>query len=150
MAAENNLIGSQTRHGYLRPVYFATAMTLIAEAIYFVVWGLILFPGGSVMGKLLWTATCGVAMGAVVGATTMILVDETFGAFASISLAALTMAVVGSFCAFLCSRIDARFDYFGGPENSSFFVASGIIPAILGGILYGWLLYAPSRNPVEV
>ncbi len=45
----------------------------------------------------------------------------------------------------LCSRIDARFGYFGGDENTGLFIAAGVLPALAGGALYGWLLYR--RNP---
>ena len=51
------------------------------------------------------------------------------------------MAAVGSYCAWLCSRIDIRFGYFGGAENSALFILSGVIPAVFGGLLYGWLVY---------
>lgn len=136
---------AQTLYRLLRPVYAATAMTLIAEAVYFVVWGLILFPGGSVTGKVLWTATRSVATGAVVGTTTIILVDKSNGTAMSMALAALAMIAVGSFYAFLCNRND----YSGGPEKSTLFIASEIVPAVLGGFLYGWRLNGASQNRVE-
>lgn len=48
----------------------------------------------------------------------------------------------------LGSRIDARFDYFGGAENGVLFVASGVFPAAIGSLLYGRFLYG--RSPVRV
>lgn len=32
-------------------------------------------------------------------------------------------------------------DYFGGAENSVLFIWSSVIPAIAGGLLYGWWIY---------
>ena len=55
--------------------------------------------------------------------------------------AAGVVVVVGSYCAWLCSTIDARLGYFGGSENTALFIAGGVIPAIVGGALYGWILY---------
>lgn len=54
----------------------AVVLNSIAEGVYVIVWGVILFPGGRLVGKAMWTATCGVAMGAVVGAATL-LIEES-------------------------------------------------------------------------
>ena len=119
----------------------ATDMTILAEMFYLVVWGVLLFPGGSLMAKIVWTAVCGIAMGAVIGSATLAFVEgHRTGATAWLAAASI-MAAVGSACAVLCGQIDRTFDYFGGPENWRLFIWSGIIPAILGGPVYGWLLY---------
>ena len=119
----------------------AVGLTAFAELFYFVVWGMYLFPGGNILGKLVWTSTCGVVMGLAIGGLTYLFVENRLSGGQAIIGAALSMAAVGSYCAWLCSRIDARFDYFGGPENTGLFILSGVIPAILGGLLYGWLVY---------
>ena len=116
-------------------------MTLVAELVYLVVWGMYLFPGGSLLGKMTWTATCGIAMGAVVGSVILLFVETRASGRRAVIFAALSMTAVGGFCAWLCSRIDIRFDYFGGPENAILFIASGVLPAVAGGLLLGWLLY---------
>lgn len=54
-------------HRVLQPVFLATTMILAAEVVYLIVWGLMLFPGGSLVGKLAWALTCSVGMGAIVG-----------------------------------------------------------------------------------
>ena len=124
----------------------AIALTSFAELIYFLVWGMMLFPGGSLAGKAVWTATCGVAMGSVIGAATLVLVEGRATGVAAIWATAAIMAVVGSYCAWLCSRIDARFDYFGGPENGALFILSGVIPAVVGGLIYGWWIYGRGKE----
>lgn len=119
----------------------AIALTTAAELFYLVVWGLWLFPAGSLLGKIAWTLTCGVAMGAVIGASTLLWVEGQYLGRAAFARAALVMATVGSYCALLCSRIDHYLEYFGGAENGTLFLLAGVIPAIFGGSLYAWLLY---------
>ena len=119
----------------------AKLMTTAAEIFYLIVWGMWLFPDGSWLGKLVWTLTCGLAMGSVMGALTLIWAEPRRERAAAFWIAAASVAVVGSSCAWLCSRIDARFDYFGGPEHGVLFITSGVLPALAGGLLFGWLLY---------
>lgn len=125
----------------------AIALTSLAEIVYFFVWGMMFFPEGSLAGKAVWTATCGIAMGAVIGSATLLLVEGR-ALKAAVLWAATIVTFVGSYCAWLCSRIDTRFDYFGGAENTTLFVLSGVIPAIAGGLFYGWWLYG--RGQVAV
>ena len=140
----------QTQHRATLILGVAIALTSLAEIFYFLVWGMVLFPGGSLAGKALWTATCGIAMGAVVGAVTLFAVEGRLSGAAAIWAGAAIMAFVGGYCAWLCSRIDARFDYFGGPENGTLFFLSGIVPAIVGGLLYGWWLYGKDERAKHV
>lgn len=123
----------------------AVLLTTLAELFYLTVWGVWLFPQGSLTGKVVWTLTCGLAMGAVIGAGTLVWVEPRHRGLAALWRAAVIVAAVDSYCALLCSRIDARFGFFGGAENSGLFIAAGVLPALAGGALYGWLLYR--RNP---
>lgn len=125
----------------------AVLLTTLAELFYLVVWGMWLFPQGSLTGKVVWTLTCGLAMGAVIGAATLVWVEPWHRRTAAMWRAALIVAAVGCYCALLCSRIDARFGYFGGAENSGLFIAAGVLPALAGGLLYGWLLYGRNEIP---
>ena len=120
----------------------AVTMTLAAELIYFTVWGLWLFPEGNLISKITWTMTCGVAMGAVIALATLILVEGNLQDAKAILAAAGIVALVGTFCAILYSQIDHSFNYFGGKTHTLMFILSGVIPAIVGGILYGWVLYS--------
>lgn len=119
----------------------ATAMTLIAELFYLLVWGFLLFPQGNPAAKAVWTISCGIAMGASIGAATVWLIEGRYFATAAIWRAAAVMAAIGSYCAWFCSQIDTRFEYFGGGENQVLFLVAGIVPAIAGGLLYGWIIY---------
>jgi hypothetical protein len=50
--------------GYLRPLMASTASYMAAEFFLLLVFGLILFPGGPLLNKVLWTLVfCGIAMG---------------------------------------------------------------------------------------
>lgn len=130
------------RSEYVRPIVLAAAMTVLAEAFYLAVWGMVLFPGGSLASKFVWTLTCGIAMGSVIGAATVVLISgKVYGMFAILT-AALIFFIVGSACAVLCSRIDAHLGYFGGEEHATLFVLGGVIPAAFGALLYGWLLFS--------
>ena len=123
----------------------AVLLTTGAEFFYLVVWGMMLFPEGSLAGKAIWTATCGVAMGAVIGLGTLFFAVPRHGTSLSIWIATAMVLGVGSYCAWLCSAIEARFSYFGGPENTELFIVAGVGPAAIGGVLYGWVLYG--RRP---
>ncbi|WP_027256019.1 hypothetical protein [Leisingera aquimarina] len=124
----------------------AIALTTAAEIFYLVVWGMVLFPAGDWAGKVVWTLTCGLAMGAVIGTLTLLWVEPRYAGRSALLRAALVVAVIGSYCAWLCSRIDIRFGYFGGAEESSLFILSGVIPAVLGGLFYGWIVAIPRQN----
>ena len=135
---------SESERTFQRITIIAVALTTGAEIVYFTVWGLFLFPEGNVIGKLVWTTTCGIAMGLVIAALTFLWVEPRWRGGQAVLGAALVMAAVGSYCAWLCSGIDAKFGFFGGSENTALFIASGIVPAVLGGLLYGWLVYGPA------
>lgn len=131
-----------------RVLLAAIAMTLGAEVFYLVVFGMFLYPAGNLPAKILWTTTCGIAMGAVIGAAVLLFVENRKSASRRFWMSAAAVLVVGTYCAWLCSRIDATFNYFGGAENALLFILSGVIPAIAGGLLYGWILEFGAPAPV--
>ena len=119
----------------------AVALTTAAEVFYLVVWGMWLFPAGNWAAKTVWTLTCGIAMGSVIGVATILWAEPLRGHRAALWRAVAVVIVVGSYCGWLCSTIDARLEYFGGAENAVLFIAASVIPAIIGGGLFGWLVY---------
>jgi hypothetical protein len=131
-----------TRQQFLRPVYLALLFTVGAELFYFIVWGIVLFPEGNLIAKFGWTMICGIAMGCVISVFTLLFVVGRLSGLNAVLLSALGMAIVGSSCGFLCSRIDATYNYFGGAEHAALFIWGGVIPAVLGGLLYGWVLFS--------
>lgn len=127
---------------YLRPTIVAMALSAIGEATYFVLWGLVLFPGGNVLAKFTWTATCVVAMGAVIGVGVAAFVMERLDGKAAALGTAFVYAAVLSACTLICAHLDRQFDYFGGASQPTLFLAAGLIPAVLSSALYAWLLYS--------
>lgn len=126
------------------------AMTFLAEILYLVVWGIVLFPAGSLAGKVVWTVTCGIAMGLVIGGLTLLWIEGRYSRRAAAARAGVAFFLVSAYCSWLCSRIDSIFGYFGGEEQGALFIASGVIPAIFGAFLFGWLLYErPGRSSGE-
>ena len=131
-----------TRNEVIHPILLALALTVLAEIIYLVVWGMLLFPQGSFSSKFVWTMTCGIGMGSVIGVATLLLVVGRFTGWRAVFLASLIMILVGTICSILCSQLDETFNYFGGREHRSLFLWAGFIPSIFGGPLYGWLLFS--------
>lgn len=126
----------------------AIAMTWGAEIVYLIGWGVILFPGGSLFAKTVWTTVCGIGMGAVVGTILLLFVEGRLEGDRAFWWGAAVPFAIGGSCAVLCGRIDATFNYFGGADSPLQFVLSGVIPAALGGLLYGWLLYRKSGQVI--
>ena len=111
----------------------AVAMMSLVGAIYLTFWDVLLIPASDLLGRVIWTATCRIAMGAVI-AGIVILIASAPHVFET---GVVSVNSVGVACAVLCSRIDARFDYFGGPEETTLLVFSGILPAMVGSLLFG-------------
>ena len=78
----------------------------------------------------------GATIGAIVIALELNSLDDVTGIFAT----TVVFSLVGTVCAFICSELAKRLDYFGGQEFTSLFLLSGAIPAFIGGWIYGWLL----------
>jgi hypothetical protein len=119
----------------------SVGMTTLAESGYFLIWGILLFPEGNLAGKAVWTASCGIAMGSVIGGAILLFVEGRLRRAGAVAVTTAIVLAVGSYCAWLCSRLDSRFGYFGGPEHGTLFLLAGIVPALIGGLLLGWLLY---------
>ena len=135
-----------TRDEFVQPIVVATALTFGGEMLILLVWGVWLFPGGGLLPKFVWTATCGIAMGATIGALTILFVaGRLWGRTAALVAAGLSFGVL-SFCTILCYRLDLALDLFGARPAPTFFVAGGLIPALLGSGLYGWLLHSQTGS----
>lgn len=140
------LRGSDTSRRYRRIAAVAVAGSVLAETAIFVIWGLILYPEGSILAKFLWTIVfCGIGMGSVVAvALILFVVDRLDGWPAVAATSAITALVLGGVCNMLCFQLDSHFfHYFGGAENPTLFIVNGFVMAALGGALGGWLLFTP-------
>lgn len=134
---------SDSRKEYLRPIKLAIFFSVLAEAIIFVVWGLILYPEGNLLHKFLWTIVfCGLGMGATTGAfISLFVVGRWNGVKAILATAAISTVLLGFLCNLLCYKLDMHFDYFGGPETPELFIWNGLVMAFIAGALVGYLLF---------
>ena len=129
---------------YRRPLVLAIAASVSSEAVIFVVWGLILYPQGSILTKFLWTIVfCGLGMGSAVGAAVVLfVVDRLEGAAAVAATSLLSATMLGGGCNVLCYRLDTHyFHYFGGADSPALFIVNGVAMAAIGGAVVGWLLF---------
>jgi len=131
------------RSRYLRPLWLVTALTVSAELIIFLIWGVWLYPDGNLLYKFLWAVVfCGIGMGAVVGMMlNMIVVDRWQGWKAIAATTAISIVVLGVICDTLCLSLDNVFGYFGGAENPALFLGNGLIMSAIGGLVVGYLLF---------
>ena len=131
------------RKTYLRPVSVAVTFTFVGEMLILYIWGVELFAGGQFWRKFVWTATCGVAMGAVIGAMVNIFVTERImGRAAAIGAGAIYFLTL-TYCVFLCFEIDrVTGGTFGAHTAPEFFIAGGLAPAFVSAFAYAWLLYS--------
>lgn len=133
----------EARRAYLRPLQVSIALAILGELGVFFVFGVILFPGGSLVGKLLWAVLfCGVGMGASAGAfVDLLVVGRWHGARAIVATTAIFVLLLGVACNVLCWQLDRGFHYFGGAERPLLFLLGGLFWAALGGGVAGALLF---------
>lgn len=137
---------------WLRPVLVATVFTSAGELLIFVVFGLLLYPGGNLLLKLLWTlGFCGIGMGVAIGLIAKHWIEGRFKAGAAVAMTALLAGVVlGIGCNALCFVIDRHADFFGAHENPVMWLSSGFVMALAGGAAIGALLFtAKGRRLLE-
>ena len=132
------------RRDFVRPIVAAITLTLVGELLIFFVWGTLLFPSGNIWHKLGWTLTCGVAMGATIGALVNVVVTGRLNRLTAAACAGAIYFVTLAICVYICFQIDLSTGYFGASEAPVLFVLGGLGPAALTGIVYGWYLHLRS------
>ena len=132
-----------TAEDVLRPLKLSILLSILAEAVILVVWGMVLYPEGNLLHKFLWASVfCGLGMGAAIGAIiALVVVGRWTGIFAVIFCAELSALVLGLFCNYLCYSLDMHFNHFGGNETPLLFFISGIVMATIGGAIVGWFCF---------
>lgn len=143
---------NELRERYLRPIKYSVLLSMLGEFIIFVVWGVILFPEGSLLNKLLWTVFfCGLGMGSAVGAVIAVFfVDKLRGSVAIVLSSLVSAILLGGFCNYLCLKLDQHFLYFGGHEASGLFIINGMVMSALAGALVGWLCFTDNGQKVRI
>ena len=141
-------IDRKTRSRYIRPIIVSIAMTEIGEIFLLILYGIILFPEGSIIHKILWTLVfCGIGMGATLSATINIMIIDRFnGKKAIVLTTALSLIILGVACNYLCLNLDRHFHYFGGSSYPHLFTFGSIAGSIVGGIIVGVMLFTKAGN----
>lgn len=129
---------------YLRPLQLSILFAVLGELIILIVWGVILYPEGSLLQKFLWTIVfCGLGMGSSIGALIDLFIVGKFKGFSAVVLTTLISVIfLGVLCNVLCYRLDMHFDYFGGKDTPTLFLVNGIFLSAGGGALVGWLCFS--------
>lgn len=123
-----------TRLEALRPIVTAVGLTLFGEMAILPLWGAWLSPGGPVWPKLLWTATFGVAMGAMIGALTILFVGGRMQ-----NTAGAIYTGERTYCTFLCFTIDPTLGLLAAREAPAMFILGRLISAAASAPTYVWL-----------
>lgn len=141
---QSNATDQAPRGRFRRPIVVCTAGTLLSELGLLVVFGLWLFPAGSVVGKALWTIVfCGIGMGLVVGtAVGWLVVGRYDGIKAILATTGLSVAILGVGCNALCFAIDRQLNHFGAVDRPVLWLASGLVLSIVGGLAAGAILFS--------
>ncbi|MHC4587517.1 MAG: hypothetical protein ACYS3N_23570 [Planctomycetota bacterium] len=123
-------------------------MTEFGELLLLILFGIILFPDGSMLHKALWTLVfCGIGMGATLGAFINILVVDRFhGMKAIFTTTALSLIILGIACNLLCLNLDKHFHYFGGSSNPYLFSFGSVFGSVIGGLIAGTILFTEKGN----
>ena len=97
---------------------------------------------------LSWVLSCGLGMGAVIGAITcLLIVDRLSQTQAIIASFALT-AIVCSVCTVSCFLMDLQTNYWGAATHPQEFLIGGFISSTIGAILYAWLVFGRNSKLV--
>lgn len=131
------------RAHYLRPLYVCITLSVLAEFLLFLYFGVFLNTEGNILHKFLWSVVyCGLGMGSVLGAAIMILIlDRMYGWLAVLTTTIISLLLLGNGCNYICIILDQNFNYFGGVSNPQLFLNTGLSLSVVGGLLVGLLLF---------
>lgn len=132
-----------------RVLLTSLAVSVFAEFVLLVVYGIILFPAGNLLHKALWTLVyCGLGMGATVGTFINLFVTGRYtGVRAVILTSVIALVLLGFLCDGLCFRLDLRFDYLGAPHLSPvLFHLNSWIGSLAGGAFVGYVSFGRRQS----
>jgi len=141
----------EDRQLYLRPLAVSLLGLTTAQLVFFVVWGVILFPGGSLLVKLTWMLlVCGIGMGATLGvAIDLIISGRWDGLRAILATMALTVVLLGVGCNLLCFTLDRHvLHMFSAAGAARGFLVGGFTTSAMGGLAIGTLLYTETGRRI--
>ncbi len=139
-----------TRKMFLRPVIVSLGFSVIGEFLLLIIYGILLFPGGNMVYKVLWTLFfCGIGMGTTLGAfINLFVIGRYSGRQAILITILLTFLVMGVACDLLCLNLDRHFHYFGAEANPLLFSLGAILGSVIAGAGIGGLLFSRTGNSI--
>lgn len=146
---ENNML-DDARNTYIRPLKVSLGFSVIGEFLFLIIYGIILFPNGNLIFKVLWALIfCGIGMGATLGAgINLYIVGRHTGHKAIWLTSLLSFLILGVACDLLCLNLDLRFNYFGAQTSSLLFAAGGIFGSLIAGVGIGGLLFSKTGQSI--
>jgi len=145
-----NALAADARKMFIRPLTISLYFAVVGEFLLLVIYGLILFPEGNLIYKVLWTLVfCGIGMGATLGAGINLFIIGRFSGLSAILLTTmLSFLLLGVACDLLCLNLDLHFNYFSAQTSPLLFSAGGILGSLIGGAGIGWLLFSETGQSI--
>ena len=145
-----NVLAEDVRKMYIRPLIISLFFAVAGELLLLVIYGIILFPEGNLLYKVLWTlGFCGIGMGATLGAGINLFVMGRYaGPNAILLTILLSFLIMGVACDLLCLNLDIHFNYLGAQASPLLFSAGGVLGSILAGAGIGGLLFTETGRSV--
>ena len=130
------------RAHYIRLLYVALFVSVIAELGLFIYFGIILETNGELLNKFMWAVVfCGLGMGSVFGVAIIIFVLDRMTGWFAVSMTTTIAIILFGVCNLVCFKLDQTFNYFGGATNPQLFLTTGWLLSIIGGLLVGIFLF---------
>ena len=145
-----NALAEDVRKMYVRPLIISLFFAVAGELLLLVIYGIILFPAGNLLYKVLWTlGFCGIGMGATLGAgINLFIVGRYEGNRAILLTVLLAFLIMGVACDLLCLNLDLHFNYFGAQASPLMFSVGGVVGSLLGGAGIGGLLFSETGRSI--
>ena len=145
-----NVLAEDARKTYIRPLIISLFFSIVGELVLLVIYGIVLFPEGNMMYKVLWTlGFCGIGMGATLGAgINLFIVGRHVGLKAVLLTVLLSFLIMGVACDLLCLNLDLHFNYFGAQASPLLFVTSGVLGSLIAGAGIGVLLFSETGRSI--
>ena len=145
-----NVLAEDARKTYIRPLIISLLFSVGGELLLLVIYGIVLFPEGNMVYKVLWTlGFCGIGMGATLGACiNLFIVGRHEGLKAVLLTVLLSFLIMGVACDLLCLNLDLRFNYFGAQASPFLFSAGGVLGSLIAGAGIGLLLFSEAGRSI--
>jgi len=145
-----NVLIEDTRKLFIRPLIISLFFAVVGEFLLLVIYGIILFPDGNMIYKVLWTlGFCGIGMGATLGTSINLFIIGRYSGLKAILLTILlAFLIMGIACDLLCLNLDLHFNYFGAQTNPLLFSAGGMLGSLIAGAGIGGLLFSKTGQSI--